>query len=688
VTKRLTELLGNMSCIPVAYNLIREGNIMKRSLLMLLLILFSFVSFTYGQSEPIQWGKIPRNDLKMHTYKPDSSASAVVLCNYGITTYNRMYLVTKHHVRIKILKKSGYKWATIKIPYYADANTEEVKHINGATYYLNAKGKIITTKLNHKDIYDEKIDNKWQEIKFTLPRLKPGCVIEFSYDLVSDDPVLLNDWSFQTGIPTRWSEYRFQIPSIFKYLHIYSGWILPSINTVESDEEAGYIAFGPGTNIGQIAINKYRWVVNNAPAVRKEPYMTTTDDYIAKIRFQLSSFQLPYSKPQVVLGTWKKVAEGLLKDSDFGRALIGQRDTRNLARHLTDTLSDNMGKMKLLYHYIQQHITWNGKNGIYIENKPDKVLDKKSGNDADLSIMLTYMLREVGIDANPVILSTRDNGRVITQYPLAAQFNRVITQCTIGGTQYLLDPTDPNRPYSLLDASDLNGNGLIVTKDPKFVPIKSTLGSIDTDYIKATMDKNGKLTGIVNIKFNGQSEVSLRNYMEEQSDKNKYIRNNILKAFAGGSLDDLRVINKDDISKPLQVKAYFKDADLAQVTGNMRYIKLMLTGGYTSNPFKRKKRLLPVDFNYPIKKTYILNLTIPDGFEFRDLPKSTIIKLPGNSAYFKRLIQVNRNMLTVYAQLSINKLHFVPKEYKYLRKFFGKIVSTENDLLVLKKTGT
>lgn len=65
----------------------------------------------------------------MTVYAPDTSAAAVVLCDYGVCrviqgTGNFRQKFTRHK-RIKILKKAGFGQADIPIPFYSYKKREQ-----------------------------------------------------------------------------------------------------------------------------------------------------------------------------------------------------------------------------------------------------------------------------------------------------------------------------------------------------------------------------------------------------------------------------------------------------------------------------------------------------------------------------------------------------------------------------------
>lgn len=51
-------------------------------------------------------------------------------------------------------------------------------------------------------------------------------------------------------------------------------------------------------------------------------------------------------------------------------------------------------------------------HSIYISNSLRQAWDKKTGNAADINMMLVLLLRELELDSDPVILSTRNFGKV------------------------------------------------------------------------------------------------------------------------------------------------------------------------------------------------------------------------------------------------------------------------------------
>jgi hypothetical protein len=71
-------------------------------------------------AQAAKYGKVDEAELKMTQYELDTSAAAIVLSDFGYTKFSfghEMQVTTERHIRIKILKKSGYNWADFNIPF-------------------------------------------------------------------------------------------------------------------------------------------------------------------------------------------------------------------------------------------------------------------------------------------------------------------------------------------------------------------------------------------------------------------------------------------------------------------------------------------------------------------------------------------------------------------------------------------
>src|SRR5688572_27416478 len=111
-----------------------------------------------AQKPPIKFGDVPIENLKMLTYEKDTSASAVILADYGesIIQYDQndgFILHFERLRRIKILSKDGLDYANFSIPLYHDGGeSEKLAGLKAVTYNLE-NGKVQETKLKNDGIF-------------------------------------------------------------------------------------------------------------------------------------------------------------------------------------------------------------------------------------------------------------------------------------------------------------------------------------------------------------------------------------------------------------------------------------------------------------------------------------------------------------------------------------------------------
>lgn len=633
--------------------------------------------------DKIKWGEVPRTDLEMKTFPADSNATAVILSDYGHVEFtgSDFTMVFRRHCRIKILSEAGYNWGSATIAYYAKDRFQRISDVEGQTIKLDAKGAVQKHKLDKASIFDENVDNVWRRVRLTLPALSPGAVVEYRYTVHSLNGTFLHDWEFQTSEPTRWSEFHAEIPQILQYVVLRQ-------NTLQFAVEETEIFPIPSAQLNlpyNLKVMSSRWAMRDVPALRREPFITTVDDYVMRLRFQLATINWPGEMPVKVMQTWEKLAEDLMASENFGGQLDRHGSLRKQAEILTADLADPEQKLRAVYDYVRSTISWNGEYGIYTDVNLDKAWQIRKAGGPEIALILTSMLHAAGIEAYPVLISTRDNGSIVDIYSILSQFNHVLSYAKIGTKEYLLDATDPLCPHILLPEHALNQVGWLVDKkNPRWIKINNPgLHSNQTATV-AKLETDGSLTGHFESSDAGYSAVRDRHTLRKKKD-DEYIRDGWLKGLAGAELDSFKISDEDSIHKPLLTLAYFRSKDHVQVAGDNMYFNPVFFGRFEKNPFTLPERNFPVDFAYGQKLNYVLTLTLPPGFAAQEIPKNIILSLPKEAGQYRRLVVAEGNTLQLSSQFFIRKPRFEPMEYKALREFYDRVVAANAEQVVLKR---
>jgi len=66
--------------------------------------------------------------------------------------------------------------------------------------------------------------------------------------------------------------------------------------------------------------------------------------------------------------------------------------------------------MEAIFKHVQGRMNWDNKYGVYTDKGVKKAYESRTGNIAEINFILINMLNGAGIQANPVLVSTLDNG--------------------------------------------------------------------------------------------------------------------------------------------------------------------------------------------------------------------------------------------------------------------------------------
>lgn len=668
-----------------------------RNGILLLAVLYAVSAFSQ-ESPNVKFGKVTVDDLTKRSYPIDTGAVAVVLYDNGITKIKGnakgwFSLEFKIFRRIQILNKNGYRHATVEIPIYTNGEDEEkLDDLKASTYNLE-NGKVVETKLEKNGIFKEKINKNLVVKKFTLPNVREGSIIEYEFQITSDFLFNLQPWAFQSDIPKLWSEYRVTMPQFLTYtlisqgnrtFYIYDHQDKNGNFMVDQQNEGPYGMSLPSDKISiTCGITEFRWAMKDVPAMKEEAYTSTTDNYVAKLEFQLAGYTAPLVE-QKVMTTWPDLADRLLKRDDFGMQLD---DALNwlpaMVTAILQGASTETEKAKKIYTYVRDQFTCTDHNVRYTEQSLKNVFKNRNGNVAEINLLLTAMLRSVGLNADPVILSTKENGFVYPNYPLIGRFNYVIARVTADGKDLLLDASYPQLGFAKLDYDCYNGQARVVNAAATDINLNADqLIENETVTVNLMNDKSEGWTGKINDQRGYYGSMEIRQQIKKQGqeaffkDMAKDLSNDV--TIGQPSIDSL---NRYD--EPL---ALHYDIKFGKEQPDIIYLDPIIAEKYKHNPFKSASRQYPVEMPYKINETYVLTITIPDGYVADEMPKPFTLKMDNsNDAVFEYNISRSGNYINLLSRLQVNRTLFQPSEYNGLREFFNRIVAKQNEQIVFKK---
>lgn len=659
-------------------------------------ILFSCIFSTAQEKSNAKFGKISPADFANKVYNIDSNANAVVIADIGSTeilgnSKGAFSFEYKRYRRAHILNKNGYGIADVVIPVYKQGIVEEkLDNLRAVTYNLE-DGKVVETKLDKSNIFKEELDRNRTLIKFTFPNIKEGSIIEYECKIISDYFWEVNPWEFQGEYPELWSEYNFSNPEFFNYVFLMQGYMTAEKSTTERREHFrmnnAQTSGSSRTESDEFDadVTDYRWVMKNVPALKEESYTTSINNYIAKLTLIFSFIRYPFT-PKDVLGTWPESLKNVLIDNEYFGADLKKNNNwlSDVVKPIIAGTASETEKAEKIFAYVRDNLTCTHHSGMYLTKSLKEILRTRNGNDADINLLLTAMLKYAGINSDPVILSTRSNGVTYSIYPVLDKFNYVICLAHPEGKDVYLDASWPRLGFGNLTTDCYNGHARVVNDDA--TPLNLSADSVKENSMTSvllTSDEKGNLIGSFKQTPGYYESHSIREKIKEKG-KDEYFKD--LKKEYGQEMAELTNTQIDSLDRLEESINVSYDFQMNIDKDDIIYLNPMMGEGYKQNPFKSAQRMYPVEMPYVMNKTYGFTLIVPDGYVVDEIPKPAIVKFneEGDGIFEYRITQ-SENTISLRTRIMFTRATFQPEEYDVLREFFNLIVKKESEQIVLKK---
>ena len=641
------------------------------------------------------FGKIEKKDFDINSSLIDSTTGCIALFNIGSCSFEGndkgwFSIVYTKHTRIKILKKSAYSVATIKeFLYNGDIiQGESIQNIKASTFNID-NNVIVETKMNNKDVLTSNFDRNYIEKIFTLPSVKVGSIIEYTYSIHSDYIDFLRPWKFENEYPCLYNEYSVSIPSIFNYISDFRKYIPVEVTrkttvsnfTIKNDFNTA-LSNSIYTISGNVNITK--WISKDIPEIKIEDNISTINNFISKVDFQMSEILLPDQPVQKTRNTWNKIFDDLKYKDDFGVQIYSKhRWLKDSLSSFINDLNDTLSTTKKIYEYVRNNFLKTKGTGILFSDNTNlkDIYNNKKGTSSEINILLIAMLKALNINAEPTILSTRSNGIVHPLYPVISEYNYLICFLNINNKEYYLDASEPGLGFGKLPLDCYNG--FAITLMPHTVNHYFTTDSLIENgqvLVYASASEKGKLNAICQETPGYYQSLNFRNEYSRKS--NPELVNIISKDFASEvNIINFSVDSMNQFENPVKINY----TAIYNFTKDVVYFNPLLKYSITENPYKSEKRIYPVENPYSKGLNYIITIEVPKGYTIEEIPKSIKIKLNDNDGFFEYSISNNNDLIQLECNLYLYKAKFPAESYQYLRDFYGKVVKKMNEEIVFKK---
>lgn len=639
----------------------------------------------------LKFGKPSNKELSMTSYAPDTTAAAIVLCKTSSVDYemasNEFQLVYYYEIKIKVLKSEGTSYANISIPYYNDDQNpnsrENVSQIDAFAYNME-DGKMVQTKMKNDLIFKERINNKYMQLKFSIPAVKVGTVFEYRYKLTSGFYHQIASWVAQQDIPVLYAKHDIIIPEYFRFNLDVRG--MEKIEKKENNESLDFslqLANGQKQRIS-CKSRHLTFIARQLPVLRGDDYVWCANDYRSQVNFELQGLAFPGALYKSFTTTWEKIDEMLLKDDNFGGMLKMRNPYREEMTALKlNELPDMQAKIGAIFSFLKKKITWNDQYNLYGFDVK-KAIKNGTGTNAEINFILMSMLRDANIPSYPVVMSRRNTGILPYAYPSIMKINTfVVAISDTDSTFTYLDGSVTDGYLDVLPPVLMVNRARLVTpsQGEKWVDLSALgLNRIHT-AVTASVAADGTISGSRTTDYAGQRAAEYRKRYRAAKDSADFISN--LQSKEGIQISNFKITSLNDFSP--QAREAFEFKRRTTVNGNLIYLNPMIFLHSGKNPFTQQERRLPLETAYPDQLMLTVTLTLPEGYAVEEIPKTLMIKADDGGAICRYNITQRESVVSLVYTFSFKKMLYLPNEYPGLKSFWEAVVEKNNEMLVLKK---
>lgn len=641
-----------------------------KKLLMIAICSMNFMFIEAQKHEFLNSPKFNDADLSKQKSALDENAPAEILyksVHFSIDN-GTGNLIKRTFYRIKIYDKDKAEdWLNLEIPLYQSGSDQETLTKMKAFTYNLENGSSLVTKVDKSSKYKSK-ESKYVSItKFAFPNVKNGSVIEYQYEVTSPFLFSVPEILIETDTPSLYTEYVLDSPSNIAYNVNYTGFLTPKYREV--DERTLY-----GTSY-----RTYRFGYENVKGFKTEKFVSNDRNYRTKVSAELHSTN--FRELKLFSSSWEQIKQRLYENEDFGGELKKTKLAKENMPSNIAGISNEVEKANAIFNYVKNTFTWNQDRGIYVEDGIKKMLETKTGNAAEINLFLVMMLREAGIKADPLTISTINHGLINIASPNISNMNFVIAAIQTKDGFHLYDATSKQSSIDQLPPRDWNQFGILMAKEKvQQLTMENTKPSFTYLTVDAKINDDGSVSGSYSDKDTGTYAMFAKENYDDNADKyKKQYKENFSVDFTN---IDSKVLENGDFESTMK----FSSENMIDKVGKKIIINPMLFLNKTSNEFDQtEERRYPIDFISPYSRVKKVVLEIPEGYVIEEMPKSKKIVTEDKEIEYNYIIEQKENKLEIVSTTKVASADYPKEYYPAFKQIWGVASKQENQVISLVK---
>jgi len=636
-------------------------------------ILFLVLSIHVPRARAFEWVDVTDAEKNMKSNALDPGAGAVVLFKRGrieVLEKSSLFWTTRiqTYTRIKIFNDAGREYANVSVdaPKYMRMSKIEGRTIlpSGQIMPLDPsqvfRGRSFEAGRNYAIL----------KTSFSFPSVEAGAIIEYQ----TEEYV---DWFY----PPPWIFDTNEVGTLDSTLQVVIG------------PRLGMAQFPLDTTVSKLSVSEKQTVqgtqfdfsVKNLHPIRREPYSVPFRDQATMVLF--TPRELAFSGQVFpIITKWDDVGKEVSRE--FAEMEKSEKETKNKAKELAEKLPDPRTKAQAIYTYLQQNITSSNLIGVGLGRPADELLTNKRGDPDEINALFVMMLREVKVDADMVLVATRNWQTLAAGFPNRSQFSRIVTRVNLKDGPVFADPAAPAAPFGELPWFDRGVTGLAV-KGSKVqeavIPAGNPDDNLSVTKVSFQVGRDWKAEGDAEISLKGTEAIDFRGDLLEESPEK--IERRLTDYFGYGHADAVvsNIAHPDirDSSQQFVIKAHLQQKLTDESGSGELLVNPWLDDQYNSPIFKATERHSVVRFDGPEKRVSTSEWKLAPEIKIEQLPKE--VKIENDLGGFSHSCTQNGNTVTCTRAYYLKKtLLQTNVEYLSARKFFDEIAKNDQEVMVLR----
>lgn len=401
--------------------------------------------------------------------------------------------------------------------------------------------------------------------------------------------------------------------------------------TYTPDVEIHYALYNIGTQVKEETLTdgrrKLSLELNDLLLIKSAKFLPSADKVLPHAYFVPSTFT--FGKTSGSLSSWQSF--GLWVHSLQENRMELPDALKAKLHEMTDACSDPYQKLLKVYRLLEESTRYVsiqlGIGGLQPASAAD-VFKQGFGDCKGLSNYTVAMLREVGIDADYVVIGTKHED-LPTDFANMGMLNHAIAKANMPDGEVWIECTNPKLPLGYVHQGIAGHNAVIIKSDggeKVRLPHYSVKDNTDSISIKVNLNKDGSAQIAVDEQERNSLYEDDKYLLDIEPDKqrNEFRSQLSLPNFEFASHSVEQVYRQDRIKDErlpqLNLKFEGSCKKYANVTGSRLFVSLLPYGGLP--PVNAtSSRTLPVQFcDEDYVRIYHLEMPLPEGYTVEFLP--------------------------------------------------------------------